>query len=62
MHEDISSDTAEERRQPPTRAQELKAFFFITCVLAPSLTIAGILTYGFGVWMYQLVTGRLPGA
>lgn len=62
MQKNIPSDIVEDRRQPPTRAQELKAFFFITCVLAPALTMAGILTYGFGVWMYQLATGRLPGA
>lgn len=51
-----------DRRRPPTRAEELKAFFVITCVLAPALTFGGIIAYGFLVWMYQLVTGRLPGA
>jgi len=58
----MEADGPTDRRAPPTRAQELKAFFFITGVLVPFLTVAGIIGYGFLVWMYQLVTGRLPGA
>lgn len=58
----MQPDRTEERRRPPTRAEELKAFFFITCVLAPALTFGFILAYGFFVWMFQEVTGRLPGA
>jgi len=58
----MEADPPTDRRVPPTRAQELKAFFFITCILAPFLTFTGIIGYGFLVWMYQLVTGRLPGA
>lgn len=58
----LPSEVSVERRRPPTRAEELKAFFFITCVLAPGLTMGGILSYGFFVWMFQEVTGRLPGA
>jgi len=56
------SDDSAERRRKPTRAEELKAFFFITCILAPGLTVGGILSYGFFVWMFQEVTGRLPGS
>lgn len=62
MKPDLPADVSDERRRPPTRAEELKAFFFITCVFAPGITIAGILAYGFFVWMFQEVTGRLPGA
>ena len=58
----MEPDRSVERRRPPTRAEELKAFFFITCVLAPALTMGFILAYGFFVWMFQEVTGRLPGA
>lgn len=58
----MEPDPSVERRRPPTRAEELKAFFFITCVLAPALTFGFILTYGFVVWMFQEVTGRLPGS
>ena len=52
-----------ERDRPvPTKAEEIKVFLFITAVLAPALAIAFIISYGFVVWMFQLVTGRLPGA
>ena len=47
---------------PPTRKEELRAFLFLTVVLAPVLAIAVVGGYGFFVWMFQLVTGRLPGA
>ena len=56
------ADSAVERRRPPTRAEELKAFLFITAVLAPVLAVGFIIGWGFIVWMFQLVTGRLPGA
>ena len=56
------ADPSAERRRPPTRAEELKAFLFITAVLAPLLAVGFIIGWGFIVWMFQLVTGRLPGA
>lgn len=43
-----------------TKAQELRAFLFLTVVLAPVLAIAVVGGYGFFVWMYQLLTGSLP--
>lgn len=58
----MESERTEERRRPPTRAEELKAFFFITAVLAPALTFSAVIGWGFIVWMFQLFTGRLPGA
>ncbi len=45
-----------------SKAQELKVFLFMTVVLAPILAVATVGGYGFAVWMYQLFTGRLPGA
>jgi periplasmic nitrate reductase NapE len=47
-------------RQPTTKAQEMRAFLFLTVVLAPLLSVAIVGGYGFFVWMYQLVTGTLP--
>jgi periplasmic nitrate reductase NapE len=47
-------------RQVPTKAQELRAFLFITIVTAPLLAVMIVAGYGFFVWMYQLVTGTLP--
>lgn len=52
-----------ENKEPaPTKAQELKVFLFMTVVLAPILAVATVGGYGFIVWMYQLLTGRPPGA
>ncbi len=49
--------------QPPvTRAEEIKAFLLLTAILAPILTIGIVAGFGFFVWMYQLMTGSLPGA
>jgi len=47
-------------RQLPTKAQELRAFLFLTIVTAPVLAIIGVGGFGFFIWMYQLVTGTLP--
>ena len=44
----------------PTKAEEIRAFLFITIVAAPVLAIAIVGGYGFFVWMYQLFTGTLP--
>ncbi|RZI44129.1 nitrate reductase [Herbaspirillum sp. HC18] len=49
-----------ENRKPATRAQELRAFFFLTVVTAPVLAVGIVAGYGFFIWMYQLVTGTLP--
>lgn len=57
----METDQVEDRRRPPTRGEELKAFFFITGILAPVLAFAIIIGWGFIVWMYQLFTGKLPG-
>jgi nitrate reductase NapE len=43
-----------------TRGQELRAFLFLTVVLAPVLAVMVVGGYGFLVWMYQLVAGP-PG-
>lgn len=49
--------------EPATsKGQEIRAFLFITAVLAPLLAVIIVFGYGFFVWMYQLVTGDLPGA
>lgn len=44
----------------PTKADEVKAFLFITVVAAPILAVAIVGGYGFFIWMYQLFTGTLP--
>jgi len=47
-------------REVPTKAEELRAFFFLTIVTAPVLAIMLVGGYGFFIWMYQLITGSLP--
>ena len=44
--------------QPKT---ELKAFLFLTVVMAPVLAVMIVGGYGFLVWMYQLVAGPPAG-
>jgi len=46
---------------PPTRAQELLGFLFISVVLAPVVAGFVITSYGFLVWMVQLALGP-PGS
>ncbi|GIZ50370.1 periplasmic nitrate reductase, NapE protein [Noviherbaspirillum aridicola] len=53
---------SENDQQANTRARELRAFFFLTLVMAPILAVMVVGGYGFFVWMFQLLTGRLPAA
>ncbi len=45
---------------PKSRTRELRAFLFLTVVLAPALTVAIVGGYGFAVWILQLIAGP-PG-
>ncbi len=49
-----------DEQQPPTKAQELRTFLFLTVIAAPILAVAIVGGYGFFIWMYQLFTGNLP--
>lgn len=53
-----------ENKEPiaASKAQELKVFLFMTVVLAPILAVGTVAGYGFVVWIFQMITGRLPGA
>ena len=44
-----------------TKKRELTAFLFLTVVLAPAVSVAVVSTYGFAIWMYQIIAGP-PGA
>ena len=48
-------------KDPSTFQEELRTFLFLTVAMAPILAVAIVGGYGFAVWMYQLVTGDLPG-
>jgi len=39
------------------RSKEIQAFVFLTVILAPILAVAVVGSYGFAVWMYQLIAG-----
>jgi nitrate reductase NapE len=40
---------------------ELKAFLFLTVVMAPALAGVIIATYGLAVWIYQVFAGPPTG-
>lgn len=46
---------------PKSRTRELRAFLFLTVVLAPAITIALVGGYGFAVWILQIIAGP-PGS
>ena len=50
----------DEQAQPPSKADELKAFLLLSVVMAPVLAVVVVSGWGFLVWMVQLVTGP-PG-
>lgn len=46
---------------PSTRQEELRSFLFFTVVMAPVISVLLVATYGFVIWMYQLLAGP-PGS
>jgi nitrate reductase NapE len=46
--------------RPATRRTEFRLFLFLTVVFIPLLAVATVVTYGFLVWMWQLIMGP-PG-
>jgi periplasmic nitrate reductase NapE len=39
------------------KRRELAVFIFVAFVLAPVLAVVSVASYGFIVWMYQLLAG-----
>jgi periplasmic nitrate reductase NapE len=54
---------ADEDREeiPGSASQEVGAFFLLTAVVAPLVTVGLIAAYGFCVWFYQILTGPPTG-
>lgn len=50
----------EKGSEPSTQQEEWRSFLFLAIVMAPVLAILLVGGYGFLVWMFQLLTGRLP--
>ena len=44
-----------------SKHKELWTFLFLTVVLAPAISIVLVGSYGFTIWIYQLLAGP-PGA
>ena len=55
-----SLDASDGREAAPSKSDELRAFLFLTVVLAPILAVAIVGGYGFLVWMSHLTFGP-PG-
>lgn len=49
-----------EHREKASVREELKAFLFLTVVLAPVLSVLIVAGYGFAVWIGQMLLGP-PG-
>ena len=43
-----------------SRKHELRGFLFLTVILAPAMAIALVGSYGFSIWIYQMIAGP-PG-
>lgn len=43
-----------------TKQEEWRSFLFLAVVMAPVLAVLVVSGYGFCVWMFQLLSGRLP--
>jgi len=52
---------AAKSNKPNPKSRELSAFLFLTVFLAPGVVVALVGSYGFAIWMYQLIAGP-PGA
>ena len=51
----------EESPEPGTKLEELRAFLFMSVLLAPIITAVIVGGYGFFVWMSQLLYGPPTG-
>ena len=51
----------EEQPVQYTKMQELRSFLFLTVVMAPAVTVIFIASYGFVIWMYQIIAGPPTG-
>lgn len=43
-----------------TKKEEWRTFLFLAFVTAPVLAVMVVGSFGFTVWMYQLLSGQLP--
>jgi nitrate reductase NapE len=41
----------------PSRTEEWRSFLFLSIVMAPVIAGAVVVTYGFAVWIFQMLAG-----
>lgn len=56
----MAGPASDQNDQTITEKNELQLFLFLTVVLIPALAVAGIVAYGFFVWIFQMFAGP-PG-
>lgn len=56
----MAGPASDRNDQTITEKNELQLFLFLTVVLIPALAVAGIVAYGFFVWIFQMFAGP-PG-
>jgi nitrate reductase NapE len=44
---------------PQRKKEEFRTWVFLALVMAPVLAVVIVSAYGFGVWMYQVITGPM---
>jgi periplasmic nitrate reductase NapE len=59
--EEVVLISADDKPAQYTKGQELRSFLFLTVVMAPVLTGAIIVVYGFLVWLFQALSGPPTG-
>jgi periplasmic nitrate reductase NapE len=52
---------APEATENAEKKSELRAFLFLTVVMAPALAAVIVATYGLAVWIYQMFAGPPTG-
>ena len=52
-----ATDARLDSQAPSTRREEWRSFLFFTIVMAPVLAVLFVASYGFFVWMVQLLFG-----
>lgn len=57
----MTDDASMAADAPSSRREELRSFLFFTVVMAPVLAVLLVASYGFAVWMIQLLAGP-PGS
>jgi nitrate reductase NapE len=53
----LSERVSEMEHEPQRKKEEFRTWLFLALVMAPVLAVLVVSTYGFIVWIYQLIAG-----